>query len=38
MIELPEAKWEEAEMGIQKQEEQYSTPESKQCILSEFFG
>jgi hypothetical protein len=28
MIELPEAKWEEAEMGIQKQEKQYS----------EFFG
>ena len=29
MIGLPEAKWEEKKMGIQKQEEQYPTHESK---------
>jgi hypothetical protein len=38
MIGLPEAKWEEKEMGIQKQEEQYPTHESKQRTLSEFMS
>jgi hypothetical protein len=34
MIGLPEAKWEEKRMGIQKQEDQYPTHESKQRTLS----
>jgi len=38
MIGLPEAKWEEKEMEIQKQEDQYSTYESKQRALSEFMS
>ena len=37
MIGLPEAKWEEKEMGIQKQEE-YTTHESRQRTLSEFMS
>jgi len=35
---LPEAKWEEKEMGIQKQEEEYTTHESRQRRLSEFMS
>jgi uncharacterized protein YecE (DUF72 family) len=38
MIGLPEAKWEEKEMGRQKQEDQYPTHESKQRTLSEFMS
>jgi hypothetical protein len=38
MIVLPETKWEEKEMGIQKQEDQYPTHESKQRTLSEFMS
>jgi hypothetical protein len=38
MIGLPEAKWEEKEMGIQKQEEEYITHESSQRTLSEFMS
>jgi hypothetical protein len=38
MIGLPEAKWEEKEMGIQKQEDHYPTHESRQCTLSEFMS
>jgi uncharacterized protein YecE (DUF72 family) len=38
MIGLPEAKWEEKVMGIQKQEEQYSSHESRQRALSEFMN
>jgi hypothetical protein len=38
VIGLPEAKWEEKEMGIQKQQEQYPTHESKQRTLSEFMS
>ena len=38
MIGLPEAKWEEKEMGIQKQEEQYPSHESRQRALSEFMS
>jgi hypothetical protein len=38
MIGLPEAKWEEKEMGIQKQEEQNPNHESKQRTLSEFMS
>jgi uncharacterized protein YecE (DUF72 family) len=38
MIGLPEAKWEEKEMGIQKQEEEYSSHESRQRTLSEFMS
>jgi hypothetical protein len=38
MIGLPEAKWEEKEMGIQKQEEEYTTHESRQRTLSEFMS
>ena len=34
---LPEAKWEEKEMGIQKEEE-YTTHESRQRTLSEFMS
>ncbi|MFY9872630.1 MAG: hypothetical protein WAK17_23220 [Candidatus Nitrosopolaris sp.] len=35
-IGLPEAKWEEKEMKIQKQEDHYPTHESRQRTLSEF--
>jgi hypothetical protein len=38
MIGLPEAKWEEKVMEVQKQEDQYSTHESKQRTLSEFMS
>ena len=38
MIGLPEAKWEEKEMGIAKQEDQYPSHESKQRTLSEFMS
>jgi hypothetical protein len=38
MIGLPEAKWEEKEMGIQKQEDQYPSHESRQRTLSEFMS
>jgi uncharacterized protein YecE (DUF72 family) len=38
MIGLPEAKWEEKEMGIQRQEDQYPTHESRQRTLSEFMS
>ena len=38
MTGLPKAKWEEKEMEIQKQEDQYSTHESKQRTLSEFMS
>ena len=38
MIGLPEAKWEEKEMGVQKQENQYPSHESKQRTLSEFMS
>jgi hypothetical protein len=38
MIGLSEAKWEEKEMEIQKQEDQYSTHESKQRTLSKFMN
>jgi len=38
MIGLPEAKWEEKEIGIQKQEEQYGSQESRQRTLSEFMS
>jgi len=38
MIGLPEAKWEEKEMGLQKQEEQYPFHESRQRTLSEFMS
>jgi len=37
MIGLPEAKWEEKEMGIQKQDH-YPTHESRQRTLSEFMS
>jgi hypothetical protein len=37
-IGLSEIKWEEKEMGIQKQEDQYTTHESKQRTLSEFMS
>jgi hypothetical protein len=37
-IGLPEAKCEEMEMEIQKQEDQYPTRESKQRTLSEFMS
>jgi len=37
MIGLPGAKWEEKEMGIQKQD-QYPNHESKQRTLSEFMS
>lgn len=36
MTGLPDARWEEKEMEIQKQEDQYPTHESKQFTLSEF--
>jgi len=38
MIGLPEAKWEEKVMEIQKLDDQYSTHESKQRTLSEFMS
>jgi len=38
MIGLPESKWEEKEMRIQKQDEQYPAHESKQRTLSEFMS
>jgi len=38
MIGLPEAKWEEKKMEIQKQEDQYTSPESRQRMLSEFMS
>ena len=38
MMGLPDAKWEEKEMGVQKQEDQYPTHESKQRTLSEFMS
>jgi hypothetical protein len=38
MIGLPEAKWEEKEMEIQKQEDQYPSHESRQRTLSEFMS
>jgi hypothetical protein len=38
MIGLPEAKWEEKEMAIQKQEEQYPSHESRHRTLSEFMS
>ncbi|HXX95926.1 MAG TPA: hypothetical protein VEL11_02250, partial [Candidatus Bathyarchaeia archaeon] len=38
MIGLSDAKWEEKEMGIQKQEEQYPSHESRQRTLSEFMN
>ena len=38
MIGLPETKWEEMEMEIQKQEDQYQTHESKQRTLSQFMS
>ena len=38
MIGLLEAKWEEKEMGVQKQENQYPSHESKQRTLSEFMS
>jgi hypothetical protein len=38
MIGLPEAKWEQKEMDIQKQEDQYPTHESKQHTLSKFMS
>jgi len=38
MIGLPESKWEEKEMRIQKQDEQYPPHESKQRTLSEFMS
>jgi hypothetical protein len=38
MIGLPEAKWEEKGMEIQKREDQYPTHESKQRTLSEFMS
>lgn len=36
MIGLQEAKWEEKEMGIQKQEDHYPAHESSQRTFSEF--
>ena len=38
MTGLPEAKWGEKVMEVQKQEDQYSTHESKQRTLSEFMS
>jgi hypothetical protein len=38
MIGLPEAKWEEKEMGIQEQEQQYPTRKLKKRTLSEFMS
>ena len=38
MIGLPEAKCEEKVMEVQKQEDQYSTHESKQRTLPEFMS
>jgi hypothetical protein len=38
MIGLPEAKWEEKEMGIQKQEDRYPSHESRQRTLSELMS
>jgi hypothetical protein len=38
MIGLPEAKWEEKKMEIQKQEDQYASHESRQRTLSEFMS
>jgi hypothetical protein len=38
MIGLPEAKWEEKEMGIQKQEDECPSHESRQRTLSEFMS
>ena len=37
MIGLPEAKWEDKEMGVQKQDE-YTSRESRQRTLSEFMS
>ena len=38
MVGLPEAKWEEKEMAILKQEDHYPTDESRQRTLSEFMS
>jgi Na+/glutamate symporter len=38
MIGLPVAKWEEKKMGIQKQEDNYPTHDSRQRTLSEFMS
>jgi uncharacterized protein YecE (DUF72 family) len=38
IIGLPEVKWEEKEMGIQKQEDQYPSHELRQRTLSEFMS
>ena len=38
MIGQPEPKWEEKEMGIQKQEDHHPSHESRQRTLSEFMS